>query len=103
MSTSKDNSEGGDPRRPINYAIVPLWKYTDIEKYSVDGGGNKIWKCNFCGKRVKSSYSKVKFHLLCIRGRGIGICEKITEEIKDELKREEEEAENRKLNSTSRM
>lgn len=36
-----------------------------------NGGGNRIWSCNFCNKRVTGSYSKVKAHLLKLFGHGV--------------------------------
>ncbi|KAL2900260.1 putative ATP-dependent RNA helicase DDX43 [Bienertia sinuspersici] len=98
MATSTEKNKIGKGCRPINYAIVPLWKYTDCGN-TIDGGGNRKWICNFCDKKVTSSYSKLKAHLLQIRGKGVGICEKVTDDIKEQMQKEEEEAENKRLNA----
>ena len=53
----------------------PLWKY--VTKYDkADGvvGGNTQWQYNFCMKVYTSSYTKVRAHLLKIKGAGIGVC-----------------------------
>ena len=43
---------------------APLWKYvTKLEKTSV-GVGNVAFRCNYCEKTFKGSYSRVKAHLL---------------------------------------
>ena len=40
-------------------STAPLWKYvTKLEKASV-GGGNVVFRCNYCEKTFKGSYSRV--------------------------------------------
>ena len=58
-------------------------------------GGKKRWTCNFCQKTFKSSYFRVKAHLLKIDGFGITVCSKVNEEYLVELKSVVELAENR--------
>lgn len=99
--SNTNNNERRELRRPINYIITPLWKYTHIIQDSIDGGGNKMWTCTFCNKLVKSSYSKLKAHLLRVRGKGVGICEKVTDDIFEEIRREEDQAELNKLTATT--
>ncbi|KAL3027196.1 hypothetical protein AAZX31_03G036600, partial [Glycine max] len=53
---------------------APLWSFVTIKEKIGDGGGNRLWSCNFCEKVVKSSYSRVKAHLLRICGNGIATC-----------------------------
>ncbi|KAH1228527.1 hypothetical protein GmHk_10G028505 [Glycine max] len=53
-----------------------------------------LWSCNFCEKVVKSSYSRVKAHLLRICGSGIATCSKVTDAYLVDLRRVCEEAEN---------
>ena len=60
-----------------------------------DGGGNRLWSCNFCEKVVKSSYSRVKTHLLRICGSEIATCPKVTDAYLVDLRSVCEEAENR--------
>ena len=60
--------------------VVPLWKYvTKLEKASV-GGGNVAFKCNYCEKTFKGSYSRVKAHLLKLSNFGIQPCAKVGDE-----------------------
>ena len=41
-------------------SVAPPWKYvTKLEKASV-GGGNVAFRCNYCEKTFKGSYSRVK-------------------------------------------
>ncbi|KAF1898412.1 hypothetical protein Lal_00042104 [Lupinus albus] len=56
---------------------APLWACVTISDKAEDGGGNKSWTCNFCNKSFKSSYSRVKAHLLRIHKDGIGVCSKL--------------------------
>ncbi|KAF1894413.1 hypothetical protein Lal_00027110 [Lupinus albus] len=56
---------------------APLWAYVTISDKAKDGGGNKSWTCNFCNKSFKSSYSRVKVHLLRIHKGGIGVRSKL--------------------------
>ncbi|XP_056696720.1 uncharacterized protein [Spinacia oleracea] len=95
----ENNNEKEDGRRPVNITTTPLWKYVTIIRDSVDGGGNKVWKCNFCSKQVIGSYYKVKGHLLHLSGRGTTACTKVNNELKEELNHEEDGALLNKLTS----
>ena len=71
MNTESEKSTEG---------VVPLWKYvTKLEKASV-GGGNVAFKCNYCEKTFKGSYSRVKAHLLKLSNFGIQPCAKVGDE-----------------------
>ena len=74
---------------------APLWSFVTIKEKIGDGGGNRLWSCNFCEKVVKSSYSRVKAHLLRICGSGIATCPKVTDAYLVDLRRVCEETENR--------
>ncbi len=51
----------------------PLWRHTTrIAQCPV--GGAYIWKCNYCNIQHRSSYSRVKLHLLGPTGEGINMC-----------------------------
>uniref|UniRef100_A0A5B7AFB0 BED-type domain-containing protein n=1 Tax=Davidia involucrata TaxID=16924 RepID=A0A5B7AFB0_DAVIN len=71
----------------------PLWKYVaKFDKLS-DGGGNISWQCNFCHQVKKSSYTRVRAHLLRLPGQGIVACSKVTtkdilemQKLEDEVK-----------------
>ncbi|XP_056698734.1 uncharacterized protein [Spinacia oleracea] len=95
----EDNNEREDGRRPVNITTTPLWKYVTITRDSVDGGGNKVWKCNFCSKKVIGSYYKVKGHLLHFSGRGTTTFTKVNNELKEEFNCEEKGAVLNKLTS----
>ena len=48
----------------------PLWKYvTTIGK--IQGGGSLAWVCSECKKKYKGSYTRVKAHLLGLKGNGV--------------------------------
>ena len=49
----------------------PLWKYVTKLGKSGGGGGNYHFKCNYCFKDFKGSYTRVRSHLLKISGQGI--------------------------------
>ncbi|XP_027364746.1 uncharacterized protein LOC113871850 [Abrus precatorius] len=98
MSFGSDSSF----RIPSNFGSLefqddhaPLWTFVTIKDKLGDGGGNKLWSCNFCAKVVKSSYSRVKAHLLRISGAGVALCPKVTPEYLADLKRICEEVENK--------
>ncbi|KAH1232682.1 hypothetical protein GmHk_09G025276 [Glycine max] len=74
---------------------APLWSFVTIKEKIGDGGGNRLWSCNFCEKVVKSSYSRVKAHLLRICGSEIATCPKVTDAYLVDLRSVCEEAENR--------
>ena len=45
----------------------PLWKYVTRKsgpEAKLGGGGNVVWTCNFCKNEFKSTYYRVKGHLL---------------------------------------
>lgn len=56
----------------------PLWNY--VKKYEKigDGGGNVSWQCSFCDKVATSSYTRVRAHLLRLKGQGIKACPNVT-------------------------
>ena len=59
-------------------------------------GGSWNFKCNFCGESRNGSYSKVKAHLLQVKGQGIVICKKVTRQNRIEMTSTEEEFERKK-------
>ncbi|CAN6677727.1 unnamed protein product [Malus baccata var. baccata] len=67
---------------------TPLWKYVKkLEKVGKKGGGNAEFKCNYCQKTYKGSYSRVGFHLLKMAGNGVAPCSKVTDENLAEMKK----------------
>ena len=50
-----------------------LWRHT-TRITQCPGGGAYIWKCNYCNIQHRSSYSRVKLHLLGPAGEGINMC-----------------------------
>ena len=69
-----------------------LWQYVIKIKKLSDGGGNFSWQCNFCHVIKKSSYTRVRAHLLKIVGQGIGSCLKVTPKDIADMQRLEDEA-----------
>ncbi|XP_054797659.1 putative transcriptional regulator tpeD [Prosopis cineraria] len=75
---------------------TPLWAYVTLVSQENGGdGGNRSWKCNYCNNQYNGSYSRVKFHLLRISGKGIAICPKVDDSCLGEMRKAQEEAENR--------
>ncbi|XP_075659254.1 uncharacterized protein LOC142629158 [Castanea sativa] len=71
-------------------AVAPLWKYvTKLEKAAA-GGGNVTFKCNYCEKTFKGSYSRVKAHLLKLSNCGIQPCGKVGDEYLNEMQKLED-------------
>uniref|UniRef100_A0A2N9ETS1 BED-type domain-containing protein n=1 Tax=Fagus sylvatica TaxID=28930 RepID=A0A2N9ETS1_FAGSY len=80
---------------------APLWAYvTKIEKSS-GGGGNMSFKCNYCQKIYKGSYSRVKTHLLRIANVGIKGCPKVTAKHKLEMQKLQDVADQKKISKKS--
>lgn len=42
------------------------------------GGDNVAWKCNYCNNHFKSTYYRVKGHLLALPGCGIEACTQVS-------------------------
>ena len=66
-----------------------------ILENGIDGGGNRTWSCNFCQGVVRSSYSRVRAHLVKIPYIRIVGCPKVSAEHLIKLKNVIEEAKNR--------
>ncbi|XP_056698299.1 uncharacterized protein [Spinacia oleracea] len=80
----------------------PLWRFvTRIEKQGAVGGTWK-YRCNFCNENRTSSYSRVRAHLLQIKGQGITCCKKVSRADKLEMQKLDDEFENKKLDSGPR-
>ncbi|KAF1872176.1 hypothetical protein Lal_00033831 [Lupinus albus] len=62
---------------------APLWAYVTISDKAKDEGGNKSWTCNFYNKSFKSSYSRVKAHLLRIHKGGMSGCSKLVVDLSE--------------------
>nr|GEX55926.1 hAT dimerization domain, ribonuclease H-like domain protein [Tanacetum cinerariifolium] len=80
----------------------PLWEYvTKLEKQGSSGGAWKF-KCNLCGETRQGSYSRVRAHLLGIKGTGIAICMSATAGDKQKMKQLEEACEEKKAESNAK-
>ncbi|XP_075515270.1 uncharacterized protein LOC142549918 [Primulina tabacum] len=76
----------------------PLWKFvTKIEKGA--GGGNVTWSCNICTKVCKGSYSRVKAHLLKLKGLGIAGCVAVSIDQIKHMQQLLDDAESRRKNA----
>ncbi|XP_074301221.1 uncharacterized protein LOC141632583 [Silene latifolia] len=80
MSTSQTNNLYN-----LDLEKYPLWKHVTVLRGHGDGGGNRTWRCNYCGIEKPSSYSRVSAHLLKQKNQGIVSCSKITTEIVRQL------------------
>ncbi|XP_061356551.1 uncharacterized protein LOC133300978 [Gastrolobium bilobum] len=80
----------------------PLWKYVTRIDAIVEGGGNLSWMCNFCKKDYKSSYTRVRAHLLKLSGKGIGKCLMVQNRDLIEMEKLEQEADQRKQSNAPR-
>ncbi|GAA0171292.1 hypothetical protein LIER_41123 [Lithospermum erythrorhizon] len=80
----------------------PLWNYViKLEKQGVAGGTWKF-KCKLYNERRQGSYSRVKAHLLGLKGHGITLCKKETTTEQLEMQRLEDEFEKKKSESRLR-
>ena len=69
---------------------APLWKYvTKLEKAAA-ASGNVTFRCNYCEKNFKGSYSRVKVHLLKLSKFGIQPCAKVGNEYQNEIQKLED-------------
>ncbi|KAK9681436.1 hypothetical protein RND81_10G002000 [Saponaria officinalis] len=66
MSSSVQPKGKAVLKGPIDYEKTPLWKHVEVIRDSEDGGGNRHWRCNYCGEVYKNSYSRVRAHLLYV-------------------------------------
>ncbi|GJW11324.1 hypothetical protein Tco_1577151 [Tanacetum coccineum] len=80
----------------------PLWEHmTKLQKIGASGGAWKF-SCKFCGETRQGSYSRVKAHLLGIKGFGISLCQSVTAGQKQMMKRAEEAYEKKKAESNAK-
>ncbi|XP_074361159.1 uncharacterized protein LOC141701395 [Apium graveolens] len=94
-STSSAATTGASLSQPTGGVDV-LWRHmTKIVKSGGRSGNAKI-KCNFCNFEFTGSYTRLKAHLMRIKGQGVQICAKITPQIFCELQRELAEEEERR-------
>ncbi|MCL7023250.1 hypothetical protein MKW94_023325 [Papaver nudicaule] len=80
---------------------APLWRHVVKLDKAPGGGGNRSFRCNFCNTVYNGSYSRVKAHLLKIKGQGIRICSKVDYESLKSLHKEHASSDQKKLVSTS--
>jgi len=69
----------------------PLWRYVSkLRKTS--GGGNNVIKCSLCDFSFNGSYTKVRAHLLQLKGEGVRSCPKVSSSKLVEFKKLDNEA-----------
>ena len=80
-------------RQEANDKKFPLWKYVTKKPGQpppkASRGGNVIWTCNFCKNEYKSTYYRVKGHLLGI-SCGLGACRGVS--VNERMRMEREDA-----------
>lgn len=59
----------------VDFDDKPLWNHVKVISVSLNGGGNRIWSCNYCYKIVTGLYNIANTHLLRLSGHGIQIME----------------------------
>ena len=80
----------------------PLWNHVNVLKLAVTRS-NRVWSCNYYSKKVIGSYSKVKAHLLKIPNQGVKGCKNISDEVRDAIMKEHEQAESLKVREVYEM
>ncbi|XP_052621716.1 uncharacterized protein LOC111900873 [Lactuca sativa] len=97
-SSQEQETQGSDP----SVDQPPLWYFvTKLDKLAGAGGCWKF-KCNLCSETRQGSYSRVRAHLLGIKGTGISICKKATTTDKLNMTRLEDEYEKKKNESQAK-
>ncbi|XP_023755302.1 uncharacterized protein LOC111903777 [Lactuca sativa] len=77
----------------------PLWDYVKKLEKLAGAGGCWKFKCNLCSETRQRSYSRVRAHLLGIKGTGISICKKATMADKLNMNQLEDAYEKNKIES----
>ncbi|KAL6130465.1 hypothetical protein ACLB2K_068844 [Fragaria x ananassa] len=85
MSSSATSTKPSVESTKSQRLDAPLWKYVTITSGSDKSGGNVAFTCNFCGGKLTGSHSRVKSHLLRIKGTGVRIYPTITRDQTVEL------------------
>ncbi|GKD51872.1 hAT dimerization domain, ribonuclease H-like domain protein, partial [Tanacetum coccineum] len=80
----------------------PLWEY--VTKLEKQGKGGGVWKftCNRCSETRQGSYSRVRAHLLGIKGTGIATCKSTTAGDRQKMKQLEDAYEKKKAESNAK-
>ncbi|GAV75071.1 DUF659 domain-containing protein [Cephalotus follicularis] len=100
MEPSGGSSSASSHNEDLN---KPSWKFiTKLDQHN-EAGGNLSWKCNFCQKDFKSSYTRVRAHLLKISGKGVGPCLKVTTRDLWDMQKLDEEATARINSNASKL
>ncbi|XP_066336805.1 putative transcriptional regulator tpeD [Miscanthus floridulus] len=88
-SVTASGSVGSGSRETTDIK-APLWDHVTILERPKAGGGNALWRCNYCPLEKSSSYTRVEAHLLQKSGKGIIKCPKVSYEMLSEMRREVE-------------
>ena len=88
-SATASGSVGSGSRETTDIK-APLWDHVTILERPKAGGGNALWRCNYCPLEKSSSYTRVEAHLLQKSGKGIIKCPKVSYEMLSEMRREVE-------------
>ncbi|CAL2266067.1 unnamed protein product [Prunus armeniaca] len=102
MSNSNTNSSEDSSHAQSIDESAPLWKYVTKVESSKKVGGNISFTCHYCQSMFQGSYSRVKHHLLKIKGGGIRPCNKVTQSNLSEMKRLVDDAELKIKNAQAR-
>jgi hypothetical protein len=69
---------------------LPLWDHVTVLEKPKPGGGNILWRCNYCPFSKSTSYTRVEAHLLQKLRQGIKTCPNVSFEMLSEMRREME-------------
>ena len=99
MASSMGGSHSTSVSSPLNPieedAYQPLWRYVTKHQKLGDGWGNVSWQCHFCHQTKKSSYTRVRAHLIHEPGHVVVFCPKVKSSDIAEMKRLEDECNER--------
>jgi hypothetical protein len=96
-------TDGGEAGTQVVNQKYPLWAH--VRKVSADAsgaGGNKHVICHFCGVSFHGSYSRVRAHLLQIKGDGVDPCYKMPHHVFKQLQKDEQAGREFILNGATR-
>ncbi|XP_041998013.1 uncharacterized protein LOC121752970 isoform X2 [Salvia splendens] len=89
-ASSAASSSVGSGSRQITDIRAPLWDHVTILEKPKPGGGNILWRCNYCPFSKSTSYTRVEAHLLQKLRQGIKTCPNVSFEMLSDMRREVE-------------
>jgi len=85
--------DDGEAEAGVVNPKYPLWAHASKVSADASGrGGNTRFRCHFSDKTFPGSYSRVRAHLLQIKNKGVGECNKLPHDVFVQLLKDEEAA-----------